>query len=196
MDTRDSNGRNSFAYIADTTAYKLLVYDLKNDDSWAIDQAYFYPYPLQSHFRTDNVDFDLMDGVLAIALSNAPLSSRAPLCNVTLLFRFFRFLGAMRKNDRTLYFHPFASTRESWVSANFLQNKSQFENGLVGNSGMFFVSDEVRAVQSVVEVMTNNGILISSMIDNSLTCWNSQDDITSQNIYTIYKVRNNRQTVL
>lgn len=100
------------------------------------------------------------------------------------------------KNDRTLYFHSFASKRESWVSANFLQNKSKFENGLIGPSGVFIVSGEVRDEQSVVEVMTNNGILFSSMVDNSLTCWNSQDYMTSKNIYTVYKVRNDRQTVV
>lgn len=67
-DVNDSKGRNTFAYIADTTAYKLIVYDFKNDDSWVVDQAYFYPYPNKARFNINKVNFDLMDGVLGLAL--------------------------------------------------------------------------------------------------------------------------------
>lgn len=70
VDVKDSKGRNTFAYIADTTAYKLVVYDFKNDDSWVVDQAYFYPYPNKAHFNVNGVNFDLMDGVLGLALGN------------------------------------------------------------------------------------------------------------------------------
>lgn len=70
VDIRDSKGRNAFAYIADTTSYKLVVYDYKNDDSWVIDQAYFYPFPNKAHFVVDGVHFDLTDGVLGLALGN------------------------------------------------------------------------------------------------------------------------------
>ncbi|XP_026816392.1 protein yellow-like isoform X2 [Rhopalosiphum maidis] len=163
IDIRDSKGRNTYAYIADTTAYKLIVYDLKNDESWAVDQAYFYPYPNKAHFKIKGVNFDLMDGVLGLAL------------------------GPITKNDRKLYFHAFASTRESWVYTNTLQNKSLFQNGLIDGSGTFFVSSEVRETQSSVEVMTDNGVLIYASMDNSLGCWNSQDPFTTKHIHTIYK---------
>ncbi|XP_060851061.1 protein yellow-like [Rhopalosiphum padi] len=163
VDIRDSKGRNTYAYIADTTAYKLIVYDFKNDESWAVDQAYFYPYPNKAHFKIKGVNFDLMDGVLGLAL------------------------GPITKNDRKLYFHAFASTRESWVHTNTLQNKSLFQNGLIDGSGTFFLSSEVRETQSSVEVMTDNGVLIYASMDNSLGCWNSQDSFTTKNIHTIYK---------
>jgi len=70
VDIRDSKGRNTYAYISDTTAYKLVVYDFKNDESWVVDQAYFYPYPNKAHFKVKGVNFDLMDGVLGLALGN------------------------------------------------------------------------------------------------------------------------------
>lgn len=70
VDIRDPKGRNTFAYIADTTAYKLVVYDFKNDDSWVVDQAYLYPYPNKAHFNINGVKFDLMDGVIGLALGN------------------------------------------------------------------------------------------------------------------------------
>jgi len=70
VDIKDSKGRNTFAYITDTTAYKLIVYDFKNDESWVVDQAYFYPYPNKAHFKIKGVNFDLMDGILGLALGN------------------------------------------------------------------------------------------------------------------------------
>ncbi|VVC35639.1 Hypothetical protein CINCED_3A006747 [Cinara cedri] len=163
VDIRDPKGRNTFAYIADTTAYKLVVYDFKNDDSWVVDQAYFYPYPNKAHFKINGVNFDLMDGVIGLALD------------------------PIIKNNRKLFFHSFASTRESWVYTSTLQNKSLFENGLIDGSGRFFVSSEVREVQSSVEVMTNNGVLIYASMDNRLVCWNSQDPFTANKIYTVYE---------
>lgn len=97
-------------------------------------------------------------------------------------------LGPVTKNERRLYFHSFASTRESWVYSSVLQNKSLFENGLVDGSGTFFVSPEVRDTQSSVEVMTSDGILFFASMDNSLVCWNSQDQFASKNLYSVYKV--------
>lgn len=105
-------------------------------------------------------------------------------------------LGPVTKNERKLYFHSFASIRESWVYSSVLQNKSLFENGLVDGSGTFFVSPEVRETQSSVEVMTNDGILFSALMDNSLVCWNSQDQFTFKNIYSVYKVSYKPQTRL
>jgi len=99
-----------------------------------------------------------------------------------------RYLGPMTKHHRKLYFHSFASTRESWVYTNVLQNKTLFQNGLIDGSGTFFVSSEVRDTQSSVEVMTDNGILIYASMDNSLFCWNSQDPFVNQNLNVIYKV--------
>lgn len=104
------------------------------------------------------------------------------------MFKNIIVLGPVKENNRKLYFHSFASTRESWVYTNVLQNKSIFQNGLIDGSGSFFVSSEVRDTQSSVEVMTDDGILIYASMDNRLFCWNSQDPFTTKNIYPIYKV--------
>lgn len=68
VDIKNHNGEDTFAYIADTIAYKLVVYDFKNDDSWVVDQAYFYPYPTEARFNVNGVYFNFMDGVLGLAL--------------------------------------------------------------------------------------------------------------------------------
>lgn len=70
VDMKDNDGQNIFAYISDTAAYKLIVYDYKNDDSWVINQANFYPYPTHSNYIVNGVKFTSMDGVLGLALGN------------------------------------------------------------------------------------------------------------------------------
>lgn len=97
-------------------------------------------------------------------------------------------LGPVVKNCRTLYFHSYASKRESWVSTSVLQNKSIFQNGLIDGGGMFFVSKPARISQSTVEVMTKNGILIFTSMDNSLVGWNSKDPFITKKMFVIYKV--------
>lgn len=68
VDIGDIKGRSTYAYISDTTVYKLIVYDFKNDQSWVVDQAYMYPYPNKGQFNINGVPFPLMDGVLGLAL--------------------------------------------------------------------------------------------------------------------------------
>ncbi|XP_050432424.1 protein yellow-like isoform X1 [Adelges cooleyi] len=163
VDFGDQKGRNTFAYITDTTAYKLLVYDFRNDESWVVDQLHLYPYPHKGHFNINGVTFGLMDGILGLAL------------------------GPPTRNNRKLYFHAFASVRESWVYTSTLQNKTLFASGLIDGQGLFFTSPDVRPTQSSVEVMTNDGILFSAMMDNSLVCWNSEDSFLPENIPVVYK---------
>uniref|UniRef100_A0A2S2R7V0 Protein yellow n=1 Tax=Sipha flava TaxID=143950 RepID=A0A2S2R7V0_9HEMI len=163
VDVRDSKGANTFAYISDTTAFKLIVYDYLNDDSWVVDQAYLYPYPTYTHFNVEGVTFELTDGVLGLALS------------------------PWTKNGRKLYFHSFASMRESWVDTSILQNKSLFQQGLVDGTNKFFVSPEIRKTQSSVEVMTCDGVLIYASMDSSLSCWNSRNALTIENTHEMYK---------
>lgn len=97
-------------------------------------------------------------------------------------------VGPMTKGYRKLYFHSFASMRESWVDTTILQNKSFFQQGLVDGTNKFFVSPEIRKIQSSVEVMSSNGVLIYASMDSSLSCWNSRNPLTIENTHEIYKV--------
>jgi hypothetical protein len=97
-------------------------------------------------------------------------------------------VGPWTKNGRKLYFHSFASMRESWVDTSILQNKSLFQQGLVDGTNKFFVSPEIRKTQSSVEVMTCDGVLIYASMDSSLSCWNSRNALTIENTHEMYKV--------
>lgn len=90
--------REAFAYIADVTAYGLLVYDHQNSRSWRITNNLFYPYPPYGTFHIKGDTFDLMDGILGLALS--PMKE---------------------DGDRILYFHSLASRVESWVPTSVIR---------------------------------------------------------------------------
>lgn len=68
VDVRDANCRDTFVYITDVTEFKLIVYDIKNNNSWRVSSNYFYPFPLHGRFDIAGTTFNLMDGLLALAL--------------------------------------------------------------------------------------------------------------------------------
>lgn len=166
-DILDVNGRcrDAFAYLADVTGFGLIVVDARREKSWRVVSNYFYPYPLRGHFKINNVEFDLMDGVLGLALS-PPQND---------------------KNDKTLYFHGLASVRESWVSAALLRNESNFQNGINAVADKFYVSEGTRAGQSAPSAMNGAGsaLIFSILTKNSLNCWNPKLPYNEKNIVEI-----------
>ena len=102
IDVRDADPtgkcRNTFVYIADVTEFALIVYDHMNQRSWRIRNNLFYPYPTHGTFEIRQETFDLMDGILGMAIS--PIK---------------------QDGDRILYFHSLASVVESWVPTSVIR---------------------------------------------------------------------------
>ena len=163
-DILDVNGlcREAFAYLADVTGFGLIVVDVQRQKSWRVVSNYFYPYPLHGHFELNNVHFDLMDGVLGLALSPPQYDKR----------------------DKTLYFHSLASVRESWVSAALLRNESNFQDSINRVPNEFHVSQGTRTGQSAPSAMNGEGsaLFFSVMTKNSLNCWNPKLPYNENNI--------------
>lgn len=164
VDILDVKGRcqEAFAYIADVTGFGLIVVDAHREKSWRVTSNYFYPDPLNGHFNINNEQFDLMDGVLGLALSPAQNG----------------------KKDKTLYFHSLASVRESWVSAALLRNESNFENNINAVADKFYVSQGTRPGQSAASTMDGEGaaLFFSVLTKNSLNCWNPRLPYNENNI--------------
>lgn len=163
-DVLDAKGRcrEAFAYIADVTGFGLIVVDAHREKSWRVVSNYLYPYPMHGHFNLNNEQFDLMDGVLSLALS-PPLDAR---------------------KDKKLYFHSLASVRESWVSASVLRNESNFKDNENIVPGEFYVSQGTRPAQAAASVMDGEGaaVFFSVLTKNSLNCWNPRLPYNENNI--------------
>lgn len=56
-------------YIADVTAFAVIVYDFHRNVAWRTQNKYFYPNPDNGTFTISGESFDLMDGVLGMSLS-------------------------------------------------------------------------------------------------------------------------------
>ncbi|KAG8262359.1 cuticle pigmentation [Homalodisca vitripennis] len=68
VDTRQRDCSDAYAYIADTIAYKMIVFDLRNQLFWRINSILFFPYPDHSRFTVNEVSFDLMAGIFGLAI--------------------------------------------------------------------------------------------------------------------------------
>lgn len=96
--------------------------------------------------------------------------------------------GPPTDNPRKLFFHSLASVRESWVPTTVLRNRTLIENASLARSE-FFISEDVREGQSIQEVMTDDGILIYSLLPKmAIACWNSAKPFKKENQHIIYQV--------
>lgn len=81
----------------------------------------------------NNVEFDLMDGILGVAL------------------------GPSQNGKRMLYYHSFASVRESWVSTSVLKNESIYSTGFNTAPREFKASEEARPSQAAPQAFDKHG---------------------------------------
>lgn len=150
VDVRDAC-ENTFAYVADVTGFSLLVYDAQNSRSWNIVNNLFYPYPPYGTFHIKDDTFDLMDGILGLAL------------------------GPIVNNDRILYFHSLASRVESWVPTSVIRNHTTFQGNSEAAARSFVPFDHERTSQSAAEAMDRDGVLFFGLMsDLAIGCWNSR----------------------
>ncbi|XP_069358523.1 dopaminechrome tautomerase-like isoform X1 [Maniola hyperantus] len=153
---------DTFVYVADVSGYGLLVVDVANDRSWRVTHRYLYPYPNHGTFTIDGESFDLMDGVLGLALSPYEPGQ-----------------------DRFLYFHALASTTENVVRTSVLRNES-FISDSNANPYSINVFPEERPNQSAAEAMDKNGVLYFGLMEPpGIWCWNSATEFSTRNFHQI-----------
>lgn len=59
---------DSFAYIADSLDFGLVIFDYEKRESWRIVNQYFYPFPGAGVITIDRVTFDDVAGLFGLAL--------------------------------------------------------------------------------------------------------------------------------
>lgn len=62
--------KDSFAYIADSNGFGLVVYNMAQNRAWRVENNYFYPYPNHGELNVNGVYTDAMQGVFGLALGN------------------------------------------------------------------------------------------------------------------------------
>ncbi|XP_014204773.1 protein yellow-like [Copidosoma floridanum] len=163
--SKDKSCKDTFVYIADNQAHALIVYDHAAVRSWKIINPLFDPNPDDSKFYIHDKTFELMDGIIGMALG-----------------------PVQPDGDRTLYFHSLASRVESHVPTSIIRNYELFHKNSRAASDAFKAFPTKRTTQSVAEAMDRNGVLyFGLMSDLAIGCWNSKQfpEFGGRNIHNV-----------
>ena len=70
VDVNPNKCNEAYAYFPDLEGFGLVVYSLKDDDSWRVQHNYFHLEPLAGNFKLAGLEFQWDDGVFSGALTN------------------------------------------------------------------------------------------------------------------------------
>ncbi|CAH0407819.1 unnamed protein product [Chilo suppressalis] len=159
VDTDKDSCDNAFAYVPDLGAYGIVVYSLKQDDSWRITHHYFHFEPLSGSYNVGGVNFHWTDGVFSLALSEP------------------------RENGfRTLFFHALSSTKEFCVSTELLRNYTHIDKDEAFHDFKLLGDRGERTQSSAGVYDTKTGVLFYSQVNrDGVGCWNSKKPYTPEN---------------
>ncbi|CAG9857799.1 unnamed protein product [Phyllotreta striolata] len=145
--SRANSCRNTFVYAADCVANSILVYDMSKEKSWVFKHSSMYPDPDWANYHIAGESFDIMDGVLGMALS-----------------------PALSKEGRKLYYHAMSSDTEHWVYTKDLQNQTATENAQIFNT-----YTGRRGTQSAAEAVDSDGILYFGLMSEiDVACFDTR----------------------
>ncbi|XP_059470371.1 protein yellow-like [Neocloeon triangulifer] len=158
---------DAILYIADVTAYSLIVANLATGRAWSVKDKTVYPSPEAGTYDIAGESFELMDGILGLALGP--------------------------KNDpggRKLYFSAMSSFQQRWVQTSLLRNETAASN----SPRAFQTGAQPRPGQSAGPAMDNNGVLFFGLVTTeTLVCWNTRNPFESRYIGKLAQDRNTLQ---
>ncbi|CAG9790629.1 unnamed protein product [Diatraea saccharalis] len=160
--TVDINGNdcaNAYAYLPDLTTFGLIVYSLRENDSWRHQHNYFAFNPIAGNLFISNQRFQWSDGVFSVTL--VPGSNGC----------------------KNAYFHSLIGTHEFSVSTCVLKNKTAVNDR--NYFSMYNVlGDRGDMTQSTMhDYHPRSGVIFYAEIGrDALTCWNTRNLLRSTNI--------------
>ncbi|XP_059622549.1 major royal jelly protein 1-like [Phlebotomus argentipes] len=185
VDVRNSGCDQTMVYIADVTGFGLIVYDYKRNKSWRVNNKLFYPHPKFGTFTIKGESFDLMDGVLGLAIS--PPVSRTQRGGYGLFFPpygdpYDYQNSVLPPTDRLLFFHALASATENAVPLSLLDNSTIWENN-PDDMPRSFREIGYRGTQSAAEAVDQHGNLFFGLMNPiAIACWDTNTEYNKQNI--------------
>ncbi|XP_026739746.1 L-dopachrome tautomerase yellow-f2-like [Trichoplusia ni] len=150
---------DAYAYIPDLGGYGVVVYSLKQDDSWRITHHYFHFEPLAGSYNVSGIEFQWTDGVFGLALSEP-----------------------REDGYRTMFFHAFSSTKEFCVSTELLRNYNHIDK-LEAFHDFKLLGDRGQNTQSAASFYDpKTHVLFYTQVNrNGIACWNSKKPYTIDN---------------
>lgn len=156
---------NAKAYIADTTGFGLIVFDLASETSWRVQSKLFHPDLRFGRHTIAGESFELPDGLFGLALSKKKQEG----------------------DNRLLYFHSLASIQENAVPLDILNNGPLWDLDQESVPWAFTPIGQ-RLSQTPAEAMDKNGNLWFVLMNPiALACWDSSTDYNPNNIKIILR---------
>ncbi|XP_065353986.1 protein yellow-like [Cloeon dipterum] len=138
------NPKQAFLYIADTVACSIIVADMSTGDAWRVTDKTVYPNPELTTFHVAGQTFDMIDGVMGIALG-----------------------PRMANGDRELYYSAMGGESQHWVKTSILRDKKKAKN----SPNAFKTGLKSRQSQTAGYAMDKNGVMIFGLLNSdALVC--------------------------
>ena len=185
VDVRDApQCHKTMVYMADVTGFGVIVYDMQKGKSWRVQNKYMFPNPDLSTYDINGDKFELMDGVLTLALSPSRIS-HGGLSNYV--------SGSNYISDKTMYFHTLASKSEISVPLFVIDNATLWEEDK-NSVPERFVKLGNRGDHSAAQAMDRSGNLFFGLLNTiGIACWDSSQPYISSNIKVISQNRDTLQ---
>ncbi|KAK5640788.1 hypothetical protein RI129_009335 [Pyrocoelia pectoralis] len=157
--------QGTFVYISDTRGFAIIIYDVDNRQSWRVTDKTFHATPDFGRICVPGAYFDLMDGILAMALS-----------------------PYVQGQDRVLFYHSLSSNSQQWVWTSHLRNRSSFITTSNPNPDIFNVYCGRRDTQASPMVIDQREISYFGLVyHTALNCWNTKNPYGKYHIKELYK---------
>lgn len=155
IEIRNGDCSDAYAYIPDVVSYGLIVYSLRQNDSWRHSHNYFSFTPTAGNLRVAGQSFQWNDGVFSLTLGRQGTDGCRP-----------------------AYFHPMVSNQEFTVPSCELQNRE-------ANHTLFnLLGDRGENSQSTMHSFhqSSNVIFFADIGRDAISCWNTDKPLTTDNV--------------
>ncbi|KRT85796.1 hypothetical protein AMK59_1416 [Oryctes borbonicus] len=156
---------DAYAYFPDLVGFGLLVYSLKQDDSWRVTHNYFYLEPQGGEFNIGGMPFQWDDGIFSVALTD-------------------------QKSDgtRDAIFHAMAGTHLYSVSTKILRDKALATRSYHRNDFKVLGDRGPGSQTSATDLHKPTGIMFFNLVNqNAVGCWNTNKPFDRQNFDIVQK---------
>lgn len=145
-------------YMADVTAFSIVVYNILEDKWWKIENKYTYPDPDFGTHTIAGESFELLDGVLGLSMTPTNIGLR-----------------------RYLYFHSLSNDAQVAIPLDVINNSTIWNNDVHAALNEFILLGK-RGVQCGPSAMTSNGYLLCGFLKPiALVGWNIRLPYTKSN---------------
>ncbi|GJQ85796.1 hypothetical protein Trydic_g20354 [Trypoxylus dichotomus] len=150
VDVTTDTCENAFAYFPDFLGYGLVVYSLKDDDSWRFNHNFFNMEPEGGNFHIGGASFQWKDGIFSGGLSHI-----------------------LDNGYRNYIFHAMAGTHLYSVSTKVLRNKELATRVNHGNDFLIIGNKGAGWQSSASDLHQPSGILFFALVNqDGVGCWN------------------------